>query len=400
MSFYTKEQLEKYADILIWGLRTARPGFMPHDNVLLRCSLPGRELGEIIYRKLIQQKFNVIFRFLATPENEKSFYSYSDEEQLAFMPPGDKEMYEGLNGNILVYAPESLTHLKDVDTKRQSIAMLARKPVREIMNRREDNGEFGWTLCTYPTEELARQAGLSIQEYADQIAKACLLNEADPVKKWTEIFENTKEIKQWLLNLGIDTIHVESEHVDLEVKLGEKRRFKGISGHNIPSFEIFTSPDWRYTKGVYFANLPAFRGGNLVENIRLEFRDGRAVGISAEKGDDYVKKILATDEGACQVGEFSLTDKRFSKIDKFMADTLFDENHGGQNGNCHIAVGSAYADTYDGDVRTLTAETKKELGFNDSAVHWDMINTEKKIVTAVLKNGKKVTIYEDGMFRM
>jgi aminopeptidase len=173
----------------------------------------------------------------------------------------------------------------------------------------------------------------------------------------------------------------------------------GVSGHNIPSFEIFTSPDWRGTKGVYYSNLPSFRSGNYVEGIRLEFKEGRAVKISAEKGGNFVKKILGTDSGACQVGEYSLTDTRFSKIDKFMADTLFDENHGGKHGNCHIAVGDSYSDTYAGDISRLTKEVKKKLGYNSSAIHWDLVNTEDKKVSAGLKNGRTVTIYEKGRFK-
>ena len=187
--------------------------------------------------------------------------------------------------------------------------------------------------------------------------------------------------------------------MDLEVKMGERRKFLGISGHNLPSFEIFTSPDRRGTRGVYFANLPAFRGGNYVENVRLEFKDGRAVKVSAQKGEEYVKKIMATDKGAAQLGEYSLTDRRFSRIDKFMADTLFDENHGGKYGNCHVAIGSSYSDTYAGDISKLTKEKKEKLGYNSSAVHWDLINTEDKKVTATLKSGKKLTLYEKGQFK-
>ena len=106
------------------------------------------------------------------------------------------------------------------------------------------------------------------------------------------------------------------------------------------------------------------------------------------------------DAGACQLGEFSLTDKRFSRIDAFMAHTLFDENYGGEHGNCHVAVGSSYADTYAGSPEELTAERKKELGFNDSALHWDLVNTEPKTVTAMLQGGGSTVIYEDGMFRV
>jgi len=81
-----------------------------------------------------------------------------------------------------------------------------------------------------------------------------------------------------------------------------------------------------------------------------------------------------------------------------MANTLYDENFGGRHGNCHVAVGASYSDTYDGNPQSLTKEKKKRLGFNDSALHWDLVNTEKKRVTAVLTSGESVTIYEKGMF--
>ena len=120
---------------------------------------------------------------------------------------------------------------------------------------------------------------------------------------------------------------------------------------------------------------------------------------TAKKGDAFTNKQLSMDKGARRIGEFSLTDKRFSKINRFMASTLYDENYGGRYGNCHLAVGSSYTDTYDGDPATLTKEMKAKLGFNDSALHWDLVNTEKKTVTAHLRSGEQVVVYENGMFR-
>jgi aminopeptidase len=81
-----------------------------------------------------------------------------------------------------------------------------------------------------------------------------------------------------------------------------------------------------------------------------------------------------------------------------MAHTLYDENYGGEFGNCHVAVGASYGDTYAGDLSELTPEKKEELGFNDSALHWDLVNTEAKIVYAYLKNKERVTIYKNGKF--
>ena len=136
-----------------------------------------------------------------------------------------------------------------------------------------------------------------------------------------------------------------------------------------------------------------------MKGVRLEFKKGRVIKADAEQGADFVRKMVAMDRGAAQIGEFSLTDRRFSKITKFMADILYDENFGGKYGNCHIAIGASYADTFSGPAEELDKKLKEKLGFNDSSLHWDLINTENKTVTAELKDGSIQTIYEKGQFK-
>lgn len=395
----TEIQLEKYADVLLWGLKTARTTpFQKKDIILIRYDLPALRLAEILYEKVLTLGMHPVQRMMPTPAMEKNFYKLSDEEQLVFRTPGDEELFNNVNGSIFLHAPESITHLSGIDPQKIGKTAVAKKYLRDILNKREEKGAFGWTLCVIPTQEPAKHAKLTIEEYSEQIVKACFLNHTDPVTEWENIFKEAQRIKKWLNSMEIKTLHVESESTDIEITPGEKRKWIGISGHNVPSFEIFISPDWRGTKGVYFANQPSFRSGNYVEGIRIEFEKGSAVKIEAQKGEDFVRKQLSMDKGANKLGEFSLTDKRFSKIDKFMASTLFDENYGGEHGNCHVALGASYSDTYDGDPSGLTKETKEKLGFNDSALHWDIINTENKRVTARLASGKTVMIYENGEF--
>jgi aminopeptidase len=396
-----KIRLEKYTDVLIWGLTTARTQtFKKGDIILLRYELPAISLAETVYSRLVGMGFNVIPRAGITPSMEKGFYSLSNDEQLTFKVPGNEELYKSLNGSIYIIAPSSLTHLAGIDPKRIGMAAVAQKYLRDILDKREEMGLFGWTLCMYPTEELAKHAGLSLDDYTKQISKAAFLNNRDPVGRWIDVYTEVSSIKKGLNSIEAIEYHIESANIDLVITPGEMRKWIGISGHNIPSFEIFLSPDWRGTRGIYYADQPSYRNGNLVKGLKLEFRDGRAVKVDADQGAEFARKQLAMDEGAARVGEFSLTDKRFSKIDRFMANTLFDENFGGRNGNCHIAVGASYSDTYSGDPTELTKEKKEGLGFNDSALHWDLVNTEKKRVTAKLKSGKSITIYEKGVFTL
>lgn len=395
----TEKQIDRYADVLLWGLKTARTGrFKKHDIVCIRYNLAAIGLAEILYARLLAMGMNPVPRMSLTSTMERTFFKLSDTKQLVFSPPGDRELFRNLNGNIFLHAPESITHLSDIDPKKIGKAALAKKYLRDILDRREEEGVFGWTLCTFPTKELARHARLSLKDYTNQVVKACFLNKTSPVSTWQTIYQNAGLIKKWLNSLEVNFYHIESGNIDLEITPGEKRKWIGISGHNIPSFEIFLSPDWRGTKGKYFANQPSYRSGNYVKDVRLEFKNGSAVKIEAQTGENFVKKQLSMDPGANKLGEFSLTDKRFSKIDRFMANTLFDENYGGRYGNCHVALGSSYSDTYDGNPARLTKKLKQNLGFNDSALHWDLVNTENKRVVAHLKSGKKVTIYENGKF--
>ena len=392
--------LERYAEVLLWGLNMARRGRFRKGNVILvQYDRAALRLAEILYDRIIAGGMNPLQRMGLMAGMECSFFGKAAERQLVFQPPGEKELCGNIHGRIYLHAPDSLTHLKEIDPTRIGKALVARKPLRDILERREREGFFGWTLCTLPTPELAAQARTTPELYAEQIIRACYLDRENPVAEWETIRKQANAIKKWLGGLKTAFFHIESPHCDLRITPGAERRWAGVSGHNIPSFELFVSPDWRGAEGSYYANLPSYRSGNYVEGVRLTFVKGVAVTISAETGEEFTVKQLRMDRGAARIGEFSLTDKRFSRIDRFMADTLFDENFGGEHGNCHIAVGASYTDTYTGNPAAMTGALKRQMGFNDSALHWDLVNTEDKTVTAHLSSGKRIVIYEKGRFR-
>jgi aminopeptidase len=399
MMMLTEKQLANFAEAIWWGLATARrQPFRKNDIVQIRFQPGALRLAEILYRNLMERGIHPILRMNPTADMERTFYRLSNAQQLVFVAPGEEHLARRLNGSIFLSAPDSLTHLRDADPKKIGKAAVAAKPLRSLLEGREVRGEYGWTLCVLPTAELARHAGISPALYTRQVVRACFLDAASPVAEWQRIHRRAAEIKRWLDELGVVEFHIESATTDLKVRLGAQRAWAGISGRNIPSFELFVSPDWRGTRGVFCADQPTFRSGNIVAGVRLEFKAGRVVRAGAREGQAFLNQQLAMDRGAAQVGEFSLTDRRFSRITRFMANTLYDENFGGRYGNCHIALGSSYSNTYAGNPRTLASALKARLGFNDSALHWDFVNTEKKRVTAVLACGSRMTVYENGEF--
>jgi len=392
--------LEKMADVLIWGMFAARSGsggtYQLGDIILIRYDDTGRKLAEIVHRNLLEKDLIPTMEQDNTCKMERDFYNYGNERHFKFLSPWSKLKAKSITGLIAICSDEELFHLKDADPAKISMAMKAHKPIRKIRDEKESCGNFGWTLCSLPTIASASAAKMSLEEYSQQVIKACWLQEANPVETWIKIMEEVQGIKEWLKSLTIERIHVESTHIDLMLELGEDRKWLGVSGHNIPSFEIFTCPDARKTNGHFYADQPSFRQGNLIREVTLEFKNGKSIKSNATEGEEYLNKQLETDKGAEYIGEFSLTDRRFSKIDKFMASTLYDENYGGKYGNCHIAIGSSFPDAYGGNKPFM--KIRKKLGFNDSAIHWDLINQQPKIVTAHSKKGKTV-IYEDGQFK-
>jgi aminopeptidase len=396
------KQLLNYAKSLIWGLKTARKEsggeFKSGETVLLLFDLLSIKLAEIIQGILIKEGINVILEMSKTTDMDLNFYGLSSNDQLKFLPNWRIQQWESLSGLIKLIAPQSLTHLKDVDPGKIAMVAKSRKKFREILDKKEAHGKFGWTLCVMPTDALAKASDMTLQEYEDEVAKICHLNDEDASIFWGNLYQKSKKIINYLEKLDINHIRIEtaSGSINLNVGIGPFRKWISTSGHNIPSFEVFTSPDWRKVNGIYYANTLSFKDGNEVRNVQLLFENGKVIEASAEVGNDYLQEQLKIDEGARQLGEISFTAASTSLITRYMGHILYDENVGGENGNCHVAIGASFPDAYRGEEDF--EKIKKELGYNDSALHWDLINTEEKIGIAVLELGNEVIFYKEGEF--
>lgn len=389
--------LENYAKILVTFALNSGKGIKKNDVVYLRADIPALPLAKAVYKQIILAGGHPI-----TSLNDEEFMPLylknASQPQLKFFP---KKYYKGLADTVdhwvSISADEDPFFLKGIDPKKIITSSKSKKPFRDWLDKKEDKGQFTWTLCIYATEGMAKEAGLSVKQYWEQIEKACFLRAKDPIKKWREIFSESKKIINKLNKLPIDTLHLEAKNTDLTIKLGDRRKWIGGSGRNIPSFEIFTSPDWRGTNGTVYFDLPLYRYGNIIKDIKLEFKNGKITKATAKKNQKLLREMISQ-KNADKIGEFSLTDKRFSKINKFMANTLFDENFGGPYGNTHLAVGKSYHDTCSGNTSNMTEKDYKDLGFNDSPEHTDIIASTPRTVTATLKNGKEKVIYKNGKF--
>ncbi|MBC2607606.1 aminopeptidase [Pelagicoccus albus] len=393
----SKEILEKYADVMINFALNGGEGVKPGEVVQLRVSEVAKPFLVALRRAVVKAGAHPLIFF--TPDDiEREFFELANEEQLSFFPEKYmKGLVDQIDHTVAILSETNKKELEGIPSKKIMARQKALKPYMEWRREKESAGEYTWTLAMWGTQQMADEVGMTLEEYWEQIIEACYLKEDKPAEKWKSLYEELYSYKDKLDALEIEKVQVEAEDTDLWVQLGAKRKWLGGSGRNIPSFELFVSPDWRGTEGHIQFTEPLYRYGAIIEGAYLEFKDGVVVKATATKGEDLLKEMIAV-ENADKVGEFSLTDRRFSKITKFMGETLYDENVGGEFGNTHIAVGAAYRDSYTGDPSSVSEEEWAEMGYNNSVVHTDIVATSNRKVTAFLKDGSSLVIYENGQF--
>ncbi len=389
--------LERYAHLLVNFALRGGEGIRKGDVVYLQVPECAKPLLKELQIAVLKAGGHYITQFMAD-DTARHFYEHASDEQLQFFP--DKYLkgrVDQAHHFITIIAETNKHELKGIDPKRIMARSSAFKPYTTWRTEKENRGELTWTLALYGTEAMAREAGITLEAYWNQIIKACYLDHEHPVEKWRDVTAEIDRLREALNELKIDKVRVKAKGTDLIVGLGAGRNWLGGTGRNIPSFEVYISPDARRTEGYITFNQPLYRYGSLIKNVYLEFSNGQVTKATASEGQELLKEMIAT-KGADRIGEFSLTDKRLSRIDTFMAETLFDENIGGPHGNTHIALGAAYKDSYPGDPSTLEEKEWNALGYNDSVVHTDIVSTENREVIATLPDGTEKLIYKDGQF--
>jgi aminopeptidase len=392
--------LDRYARILVDFALGSGKGISPGDVVMVSAGDDAKPMYVAVRDAVIRSGGTVIGDYSPSGTG-RSALELSSVEQLSTF---HREYYKGLaatiDHRISILSTSNPRELDGVDPEKLLIGRRTIRPYRDWIGRKESEGRYTWTLALYGTQAMAKEAGLSLEAYWREIANACFLDDRDPIRRWRETFREIGRIKSRLDKLEIDRLHVEGDGVDVTFTIGADRRWLGGTGRNIPSFEVFTTPNARATEGTVTFTEPLHRYGSLIEGIRLTFERGRVVDATARRNEELLCAMIAADPGAARVGEISLTDGRLSPIRRYMGETLFDENRGGPEGNFHLAVGNSYKDAFRGDVVAQTRRDWARLGFNESSVHTDIVSTARRTVTATLPSGRSKVVYSEGQFRI
>jgi aminopeptidase len=267
--------------------------------------------------------------------------------------------------------------LDDVDP-----AKAAAVPVEEALARREAilGQQLRWTVVPAPNPGWAQEVfgEPDVERLWDAVTTAMRLDEADPVASWRERAAQLTARARALDALELTEICYRSAGTDLTVGLVPDSRWTGGSMQdpdgvvympNLPTEEVFTSPDRRRADGTISLTKPVIIGGQVVEGLTVTFTGGRITDIAATSGAQTVRAQLDTDDGARSLGEVSLVDRdsRIAKAGILFHNTLFDENAG-----CHVAWGQSFPFSVAGGL-SKSNEERYEIGLNDSAVHTDVV---------------------------
>lgn len=340
-------RLDKLANVLVTYSVAVRPG----DLVRISGAPLAEALVLALYREVLAAGGHPVVR-MAPEECHEALLREGSDEQVGFLDPLAVYEVETIDCSIGIWANENTKALSSVDPSRQAALSKARRPILDTFLKRAAEEKLRWSGTQFPTQASAQDAEMSLAEYEDFVFRAGLLHLDDPAAAWREIHERQQRVCEFLNNAR-EIRFTTPGGTDLTLGI-EGRRWINCSGHeNFPDGEVFTGPIETATHGVVCYSFPAVHGGREVDGIRLEFKGGRVVDASAEKGEAFLIQMLDQDAGARVLGELAVGTNY--SITRYTKNTLFDEKIGG---TFHAALGAAYPESG---------------GKNESALHWDMV---------------------------
>jgi aminopeptidase len=330
----------------------------------------------------------------------------ADPETLDYVPPwyGERTLALGDHRCATVYlsGPTSPHVMDGVSPELLGRDMLPHvKESSQIVNARTVNWTAvpcptaGWAELVYP--ELERNAALA--KLWDQIGYVCRLDVDDPVAAWVARLDKLEAIADRLTGRKLDALRFEGPGTDLTVGLFESSRWKCarlstidgiVHAPNLPTEEVFTTPDPARVKGVVTSTKPLFVSGTCVTGLRVRFEGGRAVEIDADEQAGVLRSLTEHDDGAVALGEVALVDResRIGQLGTVFFDTLLDENAAS-----HIALGQGldFAVDDEGDRERI----------NVSDLHIDfMIGSDEVSVTGIGRDGGELPLLVEGTWQI
>ena len=396
-----QDRLERYADLVVNFGANVQAG----QILDVGSSLGKEELTRAITASAYKRGAKFVDVNYWDPHLKRVRVQYAADEVLDFVPAwyGERtlELGEERAATILLSGPIAPHLYDDLNPERLGRDVFPRiKEWTTVINERTVN----WCIAPGPSEKWARlvypdlEPATALDKLWEQILHVCRMDEDDPEAAWRERSAALKGVADRLTERRFDAIHLEGGGTDVTVGLlptsrwigGAEETVDGISHMaNLPTEEVFTTPDPERVDGFVRATKPLYSQGRNFEGLTVRFEGGRAVQIDASSGAETLRALVSQDDGGAHLGELALVDRegRIGALDTVFYDTLLDENAAG-----HIALGSAY--------EAAVGPTDLER-INRSSIHLDfMIGSDEVDVTGITSGGERVPVLRDSTWQL
>ena len=409
MSNY-QDKLRQYAQLLV------RVGMNVQDKqpVFIRSSVEALELTHLVVEEAYIAGASDVRVEYADPRLKRLKFEY---ESLDHFENNDVKSYDvearmdfvkrgAANLAILTEDPDLLSGIDA--SKLKAYQLQYSKAYKGYMEASQKN-QFPWVVAAFPSKAWAQRVypDKSVEDayttFVDEVFDIVRVDGNDPIQNWQSHVKNLSVHADKLQKKQYKALHYLSEGTDLVVGLPKGHIWEDATSYvngdqqafiaNIPTEEVFTAPDRNNVNGYVTNKLPLSFNGNIIDGFTLTFKDGEIIDFKADKGEDVLRDLLDTDEGAKRLGEVALVpdDSPISNRNTIFYNTLFDEN-----ASCHLAIGSAYGFNIEGGTE-MTTEEKIASGLNDSNVHEDfMIGSADLTIYGILEDGTKELVFENG----
>lgn len=402
------EALKKYAHLLVCGGCNLQPG----QELYVSADVTQAPLVRMVVAEAYAAGASNVTSYFSDEQISRINYDSKSVEACGQFPEWRAVLQNGVaerGAALLFISSEDPMGFAGVDPKKLSAFQVAATKACRAWRDGMDFGRNVWVIAGAASPAWAARVfpDLPEEEAVERLWDAILLTARadgdDPLADWHAHDESFRDRAAWLNQQRFDALRYRNSlGTDLVIGLNADGLWAGggettVGGQrfypNMPTEEIYTTPDWRRVDGVAVASMPLNHGGALVRDFRVEFKDGRVCGWSAAEGEDILASIIETDEGAHHLGECALVPfgNPIQRMGVLFLNTLYDENAA-----CHLALGRGFAECVEGG-RDLDAETLKERGVNDSLTHVDfMIGTADLTITGIRADGEEVPVFING----